>query len=84
MGVRKTIARVVERYFWPKMGRYIERYVRQCVVCCTSKSRNGIGHQGLMSKYKFANAAFQMISMDFVGKDGFAKHGYPGCNRLVH
>lgn len=67
LGVKKTIARIAERYYWPKMGREIENYVRQCMTCLMSKARNGVKRQGLMGKYKFANAPFQMISMDFVG-----------------
>lgn len=67
LGVKKTIARISERYYWPRMSRDIAKYVRQCVVCLMSKARNNVNKQGLMGKYKFANAPFQMISMDFVG-----------------
>lgn len=67
LGVSKTKARICQRYFWPKMGHDIERYVRSCGVCLQSKSRNGVKNQGLMGKFKFANAPFQMISMDFIG-----------------
>lgn len=67
LGVKKTIARISERYYWPKMGRDIEKFVRNCLTCLTSKSRNRVSCQGLMGKFKFANYPFQMISMDFVG-----------------
>ncbi|KAH8244767.1 hypothetical protein KR026_005718, partial [Drosophila bipectinata] len=33
LGVRKTIARVAARYFWPGMQRDIRKYVRRCETC---------------------------------------------------
>lgn len=67
LGVSKTKSRICQRYFWPRMGHDIEKYVQSCGVCLQSKSRNGVRSQGLMGKFKFANAPFQMISMDFIG-----------------
>lgn len=67
LGVKKTIARISERYYWPKMSRDIEKFVRSCIVCHMSKSKNGVKKQGLHGKYKFAEHPYQMISMDFVG-----------------
>lgn len=66
-GIKKTIARISERYYWPKMSRDIGKFVQQCMTCLMSKSRNGVKNQGLLGKFKFANSPFQMISMDFVG-----------------
>lgn len=67
LGIAKTRERILQRYFWPKMSRDIKNYVRQCTVCIQSKTRQGLNNQGLMGKFKFANAPFQMISLDFVG-----------------
>lgn len=67
LGTAKTRKRISQRYFWPNMSTDIKDFCKQCVVCLQSKSRNGVKNQGLMGKFKFTNAPFQMISMDFVG-----------------
>jgi hypothetical protein len=33
LGVKKTLSRIRNRYFWPNMNKEIKMYVRQCVIC---------------------------------------------------
>lgn len=33
LGVKKTVARVGERYFWPNWRRQVKEYVRTCATC---------------------------------------------------
>lgn len=39
-GRHKTIARVSQDFYWPKMYECVSRYVRNCQVCSATKSTN--------------------------------------------
>lgn len=65
-GIRKTINRVKERYFWPGLARDVTSYVRSCEICTMSKPSHEPKH-GLMGKFRYASVPFQTISMDLVG-----------------
>lgn len=66
LGIKKTKTRIIQKYFWPKMARDIEAYVKKCIICRESKSSNR-PHQGLMGKPKSASMPFQMLAIDLVG-----------------
>jgi hypothetical protein len=65
-GVFKTLSRVSEYYYWPKMRKDIVKFVRQCSVCASHKSPN-VARPGLMGEYKNINFPFQLISTDLCG-----------------
>lgn len=66
MGIKKTKSKVMERYFWPGMGKDIERYVKACSMCKQIKHPTS-KRQGLMGKFKNVVLPFQMLSLDLMG-----------------
>ncbi|CAG8591496.1 5231_t:CDS:1 [Paraglomus occultum] len=37
-GFEKTLQKILQHYWWPKMGRYIEQYVKSCETCQKMKN----------------------------------------------
>lgn len=63
-GRDKTIALVEEKSFWPKLIRYIRRYVSRCRVCQLSKGQTL--NTGLYTPLPVPVAPWNDISMDLV------------------
>ncbi len=63
-GREKTYMLLSENFYWPKMRRDVERYVRRCVACPKAKSK--LNPQGLYTPLPAPNAPWEDISMDFV------------------
>ena len=40
-GIEKTIERIKENLWFPKMRRYLKSYIAACVECCYMKSKKG-------------------------------------------
>lgn len=74
LGFAKTLARVAEFYYWPKMRKTIFGYVRNCHICAAHKSSTE-KPLGLMGNYKNINFPFQLISLDIMGPFPRSKHG---------
>lgn len=66
LGFFKTLARVQQFYYWPKMRRDILKYVRSCVVCNAQKMPNK-SQMGLMGSEKKVKYPWQIISVDIMG-----------------
>lgn len=77
-GVYKTLARISELYYWPKMRRSVLKYVRKCKICASCKSSN-LPQAGLMGQYRSITSPFQLISFDLLGPYPRSKKG----NRYV-
>lgn len=65
-GVSKTLARISDLYYWPKMRQDIVKLVRKCQICAAYKSPNA-GRYGLMGTYKSINFPMQLLSVDWLG-----------------
>lgn len=66
MGVKKTINRVKEKYFWPTMVKDVTAYVNNCEKCKCIKYPT-VASRPLMGKFKEADKPWEMISMDYIG-----------------
>lgn len=66
LGIKKTIARVREKYFWPFLVKEVTKYVKDCERCKCTKFPTQIS-KPLMGKPKSADYPWEMISMDFIG-----------------
>jgi len=64
-GRDKTYSLLSRSYFWPKMARDIERYVKSCATCQQSKARNS-RLAGLLHPLPVPRTRWSTISMDFV------------------
>jgi len=38
LGIKKTMLKIKERFFWPKMTNDITQYVKTCMECQTKKA----------------------------------------------
>lgn len=65
-GFYKTLNRVQEQFYWPKMRGDVLKYVRNCRVCGEQKMPN-TARMGLMGKEKSINMPFQLLAIDLIG-----------------
>jgi hypothetical protein len=73
-GREKTLLMLVDHFFWPRMRRDVDRYVRRCIVCNTSKSK--LKPHGLYTPLPAPITPWEDISMDFVLGLPKTKHGH--------
>lgn len=74
-GFFKTISKIQEMYYWPKMRRDVLHYIRSCKVCGAQKSSSK-ARMGLMGSEKKVNFPFQILAVDLVGPLPRSTHGY--------
>jgi hypothetical protein len=74
--VGKTIANLQRHAYYPRMHKYVARYIRGCIFCCTNKPSNI--KQGLYHPLPIPTRPWERSSMDFVGGLPTTKkrHGY--------
>jgi hypothetical protein len=63
-GREKTLLMLADHFYWPKMRRDVDRFVRRCIVCNTSKSK--MKPHGLYTPLPAPTTPWEDISMDFV------------------
>ncbi|OWZ05517.1 LOW QUALITY PROTEIN: Retrotransposon protein [Phytophthora megakarya] len=64
-GYFKTYLSVQKKYYWPKMSKYIQRYVNTYALCQRNKARQ-TKPPGLLQSLKIPGGRWVDISMDFV------------------
>lgn len=74
-GIFKTLNRVKEAYYWPKMQNDVARYCKSCKICGAQKHGNSV-QAGLMGKEKIVELPFQIIALDLIGPLPRSKRGY--------
>lgn len=65
-GYYKTLGRVQEDYYWPKMRGDILKYIKSCHVCGEQKHVNE-ARMGLMGREKKVRYPFQFLAVDMMG-----------------
>lgn len=65
-GAWKTLNRLTQKYYWPKMRADVSRYVRGCTVCLANKSDHR-GPAGLMTGRPNITRPWEFVSVDLVG-----------------
>lgn len=73
-GVKKTINRTRQRYYWPSLIKDTKEYVRKCEICAKHKPTQ-LPPTGLMGKHKNVTEPLQIISMDLMGPFPRSKAG---------
>ena len=65
-GYIKTYAKIARTYYWPNMGKDIQKHVQECDACQRTKSAN---HPpiGKLQPLPIPNRAWESIAMDFLG-----------------
>ena len=67
LGSERVIDLAVQRFYWPRMGKDIEGYIRNRCRCVVSKKPNVSERAGLIPIR--ATYPFQMVSIDFIHLD---------------
>ena len=73
-GIGKTLYRLRQFYFWPKMAQQVANYIKNCLICKESKPSNQISNPGIGMPVK-VERPFQRIYIDFLGKYPRSKSG---------
>jgi len=63
-GVEKTCSMLKEHYYWPKMSKDVEHFVKRCSPCQMAKSR--VLPHGLYSPLPVPLAPCEDVSLDFI------------------
>ncbi|KAK1692672.1 hypothetical protein QYE76_009369, partial [Lolium multiflorum] len=63
-GREKTLLMLADHFYWPKMRRDVDRYVKRCITC--NKSRSKLKPHGLYTPLPAPTTPWEDISMDFV------------------
>jgi transposase InsO family protein len=74
LGHLKTLNRVRQKYYWPKMSQYIKRYVNNCRTCHAAKTPT-TSSKVPMGRQKLASFPWQVVSTDYVGPLTRSKKG---------
>ena len=76
MGINRTITRLQQKYFWPRMKDSVTEFIRKCLLCAKRKAhkRNFAPLQPLPA----ATFAWQRVAMDIVGplEESYAGNRY--------
>ena len=73
-GIAKTLHRLRQWYFWPKMTVQVRNFIKKCEVCAQTKSVNK-ELRPTMGKQAITSRPFQKIYIDFLGKYPRSKKG---------
>lgn len=63
--MQRTLSRIAEVFFWPKLRQDVQRYVSTCAVCQATKPFNQ-APQGLLQPLPIPGLIWHSISMDFI------------------
>lgn len=65
-GLFKTLGRIQENYYWPRMKQEVLRYVKACKTCSSQKLANN-PRMGFMGAEKSVQFPWQIIAVDLMG-----------------
>jgi transposase InsO family protein len=65
LGMDKTYERVYRKYYWPKMRKYIRRYIKTCDSCQRVKPSNQ-KPLGLLHPLEIPEERWESVSIDFI------------------
>jgi hypothetical protein len=63
-GREKTLLMLADHFYWPRMRRDVDKFVKRCITCNKSKSK--LMPRGLYSPLPTPTIQWEDISMDFV------------------
>lgn len=66
LGYSRTLARIRERYYWPRLTKSIRRYTKTCLQCQRRKTPP-LRQAGFLQPIPPPMAPFQQIGMDLLG-----------------
>lgn len=73
-GYYKTMKRLQEKYFWPKMSSDVSSYIKSCKECKANKDPTHVV-RNTMGQQKPADRPWKILSVDFLGPLPRSKEG---------
>lgn len=73
LGVNKTLAKIQESYYWPRMNINVRKYMKTCDHCQVAKHSNRATRVP-MGLQKEVEGPWDSISIDFLGPYPRSKH----------
>lgn len=77
-GFAKTLSRVRQKYFWPKMVIDVKSYIDKCTICKQIKSSNAISRPTMGNQF-LTSRPFERFYCDFLGPYPFTS----GKNSII-
>lgn len=74
LGMKKSINRTRQHYYWPSLIQDVKDYVRKCQVCAKHKVSQ-LPPSGKLGLHREVTEPFQMLSVDLMGPFPRSKHG---------
>lgn len=75
LGTFKTVQRIRELYYWPKLLQDTKKYVRRCHICSSQKVSSS-ARPGYMGQPKKVTFPWQYVSVDILGPLPRSKNGF--------
>lgn len=75
LGYVKTLSKVREKFYWPRMSSDIKRFCVSCQICKESKTPN-VNVRPVCGKPKLCSRPWEMISLDFLGPYPRSRKGH--------
>ncbi|XP_064468579.1 uncharacterized protein LOC135380569 [Ornithodoros turicata] len=66
MGVKKTMDRILEEFFWPGMQAEVQRFVRSCDICQRTTPKGRVGKVPL-GQVPTIDTPFRRVAVDIIG-----------------
>lgn len=67
LGISKTVARITEKYYWPKLKVDVAKYINNCAVCLRTKPEQKKPSGLMLSQTPTVSRPWQLVSADIVG-----------------
>ena len=74
-GRDKTLARIVRRFWWPRMNKDVTDWTRSCLICQQTRPRNSYP-DGQLNPLQVPVRLWQVVSIDFVTGLPRTERGY--------
>lgn len=73
-GIEKTLQRLCNHYWFPRMRQYVENYIKCCIACLFSKRKAG-KPEGFLNPIPKPKTPFHTVHIDHLGPFPKSKHG---------
>lgn len=75
VGYDKTLAKILESFWFPGIAKFVKKYISHCLVCTEHKSHSG-PKQGLLHPIHKEPLPFHTVHLDCTGPFGTSTEGY--------
>src|SRR5213080_710558 len=82
MGYKKTLSKINTTYYWEKIAKDVERFIKTCDICQRVKSSTQKPY-GTLNPISPPASKFETYSLDFIGPLPRTKSGYDGILVIV-